>query len=136
MVQKRKTIAKYFSEALNGCTWLIPQKFDKAIFEHSFYTFAALYKGDEEKGILWKEFYNHYKEAGGDGFYGNVAIPYLEPAIINKKYGKEILAKGLCPIAEELQQKVMAFKTNYRDLNQGIRQVEILNKLINRIGRE
>ena len=56
MVQKRKTIAKYFSEALNGCTWLIPQKFDKAIFEHSFYTFAALYKGDEEKGILWKNF--------------------------------------------------------------------------------
>ena len=90
----------------------------------------------EIKGISWKEFYNKYKADGGDGFYGNVAIPYLEPALINKKIGKVILDKGLCPIAEELQQKVMAFKTNYRDVNTCINQANILKNLINKIGRK
>ena len=78
----------------NSITWeaseIVSQKFDNKIYEHSYYTFAVLYKGDEIKGISWKEFYNQYKADGGDGFYGNVAIPYLEPALINKKIGKVI----------------------------------------------
>ena len=105
-------------------------------FRHSYYTFAVLYKGDILKGISWKEFYNQYKADGGDGFYGNVAIPYLEPALINKKFGKKILEKGLCPISEELQQSVMAFKTNYRDVNECVKQAKILKTLIDKIGRK
>ena len=136
IVNRRKSNAKYFIDAINGCTWLVPQKFDNKLYEHSYYTFAVLYKGDEIKGILWKEFYNQYKAAGGDGFYGNVAIPYLEPALLNKKYGRILLERGLCPVAEGLQQKVMAFKTNYRDVDSCIKQANLLKKIIDKIGRK
>ena len=136
LVERRKNNAKFFIDAIKDCTWLIPQKYDKKLYEHSYYTFAVLFKGDELKGISWKEFYNQYKADGGDGFYGNVAIPYLEPALINKKFGKKILEKGLCPISEELQQSVMAFKTNYRDVNECVKQTNILKILIDKIGRK
>ena len=72
---------------------------------------------------------------GGDGFYGNVMIPYLEPALKGKQFGNTILAPGLCPKAEEIQKRIMAFKTNYRDLVIAKLKAEILSNLIDKIGR-
>lgn len=45
------------------------------------------------------------------------------------------IEKGLCPKAKELQQRLMAFKTNYRDLDVAQRKVGILSDLIDEIGR-
>jgi len=49
-------------------------------------------------------------------------VPYLEPLMIERKfvrrlpsvYEKVRYARGLCPAAEEIQSKMMVFKTNYR----------------------
>jgi hypothetical protein len=38
-----------------------------------------------------------------------------------------------CPIAEDLQKKLMLFKTNYRNLGEAERQAEILAKLISEL---
>ena len=38
--------------------------------------------------------------------------------------------KGLCPIAERLQQRLVQFKTNYWDLDKGRKQAEILAKTL------
>ncbi len=134
IVERRKQSARFFLDAVAGCGWMIPQKVVGG-FDHSYYTFAVDYRGKEERNVAWKEFYNRYTALGGDGFYGNVAVPYLEPALLNKQFGRITLHQGLCPIAERLQKRIMAFKSNYRDLEVAKQKAEILSKLIDEIGR-
>ena len=64
-------------------------------------------------------------QEGGDGIYGAWSVPYLEPVIAERQfarrcpwvYEKVQYCQGLCPVAEDIQPKLMQFKTNYRDLN-------------------
>ena len=50
------------------------------------------------------------------------------------KYKDTYFTKGLCPIAEEMQPRLMVFKTNYRDLKIAKSKAQILYKLIKEIG--
>ena len=129
IVRRRKDVGQMFLEAVSGCDWFIPQK-TPVDYEHAYYTFSADYRGDVAHGTSWKEFYHQYKEMGGDGFYGAVVIPYLEPALKGKVLGRVKMEAGLCPVAEGLQQRVMCFKTNYRDLDDARKKVELLSELI------
>ena len=74
-----------------------------------------------EKFELVGNFTIDIKELGGDGFYSIVAIPYNEPALAGKKFGSTICSPGLCPVSEGLQDRVMCFKTNYRDLEEAMK---------------
>jgi hypothetical protein len=49
--------------------------------------------------------------------------------------GDQVFEKGLCPIAEDYQKKIMAFKSNYRDLDEAREKTRILKELIDEIGR-
>ena len=131
IVNRRKDIGGMFLEATKGFDWFIPQYTPENIV-NAYYTFSVDYRGDTAHGTTWKEFYNEYKKMGGDGFYGVVAIPYLEPALEGKKLGSQNLAPGLCPVAEGLQKRVMCFKTNYRDINTAKEKIDILVKLLNK----
>lgn len=134
IVARRQACARFFLEAVAGCSWMVPQVVRPGI-EHTYYTFAVDYRGLEERGVTWKDFYNRYKEMGGDGFYGCVVTPYLEPALKGKVFGGVTMAPGLNPKAEELQRRIMQFKTNYRDLGVARQKTEILAQLIDQIGR-
>ena len=134
IVERRKHCAKLFLKAVEGCGWMIPQQVTEG-FVHSYYTFAVDYRGLSERNVPWKEFYTRYVEKGGDGFYGNVAVPYLEPALLGKTFGGIKLGPGICPIAERLQKRIMAFKSNYRDIEIAKEKANILSELINEIGR-
>ena len=132
LVRRRQEVAKMFMEATAGCDWLIPQHTPEG-YEHAYYTFSADYRGESVHGTSWRAFYRQYKAMGGDGFYGAVAIPYLEPALVGRSYGDVTFAPGLCPVAEGLQQRVMCFKTNYRDLGVARRKVDLLAELIGKL---
>ncbi|MDH5543923.1 MAG: DegT/DnrJ/EryC1/StrS family aminotransferase, partial [Nitrospinota bacterium] len=134
IVARRQACAGMFLKAIEGCSWMVPQTVYPHV-EHTYYTFAIDYRGEAERGVKWKEFYNRYLEMGGDGFYGCVVTPYLEPALRGKQFGTEKLVEGLCPKAEDLQRRLMQFKTNYRDLGEARHKTEILSKLIDKIGR-
>jgi len=143
IVKKRQKIATYYEKAIKGCSWLIPQKVPKG-YVHSYWTYTVKYEGEEVLGATWKVFRNTYKEMGGDGIYAAWSVPYLEPIMVNRTfYGKgcplECLhckgikveyKKGLCPVAESIQPKLMQFKTNYRDLELAKRKAEVLRKTI------
>jgi hypothetical protein len=45
------------------------------------------------------------------------------------------LKEGMNPIAEEYQKKIMLFKTNYRDLAEARKDIDLLSVLIDEIGR-
>jgi perosamine synthetase len=135
IVERRIAVANIFSKAVNGCDWIVPQ-FTPKNYKHSHYTFSFEYKGKEHLGISWKEFYNMYVEMGGDGFYSACVVPYLEPVFQENVCYKEIYKKGMCPVAEELQKKIMQFKTNYRSLDEAQKKANILKELINKIESE
>jgi perosamine synthetase len=132
IVDRRVAVANIFSKAVHGCDWIVPQ-FTPKNYKHSHYTFSFEYKGKESLGISWKDFYNMYVEMGGDGFYSACVVPYLEPVFQEHDCYKEIYPKGMCPVAEDLQKKIMQFKTNYRSLDEAKKKSNILKELITRI---
>lgn len=142
LVERRQAIARLFDEAIEGCDWMIPQKTPEGVV-NSYYTYAVRFAGEEALGVSWKKFYDTYIELGGDGFYSAWSVPYLEPVMAQMEfYGrgcptgcplyerKITYEKGLCPVAEEIQPKLMQFKTNYRDMELAKRKTEALRKTI------
>lgn len=134
LVERRKAVGKMFLDAVASCSWLRTQVVP-AHSEHTYFTFSALYQGAASKGLSWKDFYNLYKTKGGDGFYACWANPYLEPSLRGRKLGGQLFERGLCPVAEDIQGKAMAFKSNYRDLSVAREKAEILSALIDELGR-
>jgi perosamine synthetase len=121
-VSRRKTVAQYFLDAMEHCEYLIPQA-TFADSDNSYFTLGVVFEGQEQLGVTWEQFHEKYIELGGDGFYGAWSIPYLEPAMQERKfvkrcpsiYGEVSYKRGLCPVAESIQPKLMQFKTNYRN---------------------
>ncbi len=142
-VERRKQVASMFLDSLKGCDFLIPQKVPNNTV-HSYYTLGLIYEQDKNKGHSWQEFRDKYVELGGDNFYAAWSIPYLEPVVSERKYQKRCpdvysdvqYHKGLCPVAESLQPKIMQFKTNYRDLDVAKHKAEILSNTINYFTRK
>ena len=91
--------------------------------------------------MSWSDFRRAYIDEGGDAIYGAWSVPYLEPVMQERRYVKRYpeiydnvsYNKGDCPIAEEIQQQLMQFKTNYRDLGLAREKAEILRRLIRRL---
>jgi len=116
--------AKMFLDVIRECEYLVPQ-FTPPEYTNSYYSLAVMYNGEEEIGVSWQDFRKKYIEMGGDGYYGAWSVPYLEPVIVDRKfvnrcpelYEDIYYKKGICPVAERVQKKIMQFKTNYRDLN-------------------
>lgn len=124
LVKWRIQSAQLFLEVMSECDYLIPQKVPIG-YTHSYYTLGVIYEGKRNIGVSWQDFRKEYLRQGGDGIYGAWSVPYLEPVIAKRKYVRRCpwvyrnikYKKGICPIAESLQPKLMQFKTNYRDLN-------------------
>lgn len=134
LIGRRRKVAESFRRAIAGCSWMVPQALPLG-YEHSYYTFSVQYHGAEQFGISWKDFWRRYKELGGDGFYGACRPPYLEPVFKSLNVPGQRYGPGLCPVAEEIQLRIMQFKTNYRDLERAEEQAGILARLIDEIGR-
>lgn len=127
---------------MNETDFLIPQK-TPAGYTNSYYTLGVKYEGMEKYGVSWEDFRKAYIQNGGDGFYGAWAVPYCEPVIETKQfasrcpwvYDKVSYPKGLCPVAESIQPKIMQFKTNYRDLKLAKIKADALRKTIKQMNK-
>ena len=96
---------------------------------HAYYSAAVKYIGDKK----WKDIYDLVIEFGGDGFYGNVLNPYLEPVFLDTKTYLQNWSVGLCPNAEELQPRIMAIKTDFRDSRDLNRNLIAWEKMLDKI---
>ncbi len=144
LVKRRQFIGSLFDKAVEGCSWMIPQISPEGII-NTYWTYAVKYEGEKEIGVSWKEFYDLYLKNGGDGFYGALSLQYLEPVIKNKEWLGTYLPKceiyknkfnyeeGFCHVAEELQPKIMQFKTNYRNLDVAKKKTSILRETIKQL---
>ena len=127
---------------INETDFLIPQKLPDQ-YTNSYYTLGVLYEGEKKYGVKWNEFRKMYIEEGGDGFYGAWSVPYLEPAIKGRNFVRRYpeIYKNInyennrCPIAEDIQKRLMQFKTNYRDHRIAKRKAASLKRTIQKLDK-
>ncbi len=134
LVEVRKQVAMRFIEAVSDYSWLKPQYVPKE-YENAFWT--VVFELDTNK-VKWQEFRRKFMEYGGDGIYGAWMLGYLEPMYQNLclggrekmifQYGEYEYKKGDCPVAENVQPKLLQFKTDYWDEEVGMNQASILRK--------
>lgn len=123
----RKKCAAAYNQVVKDCSWLKPQKIP-ANYDHAFWTYVVKLDHGTEAG-LWEKFYDKFVEFGGRGFYGCWSLTYLEPAFQNGT-----CEPGICPVAENVQPKLIQFKTHLGDDETINRQAEALEKTINYFG--
>jgi len=122
-VRKDAELAKLYSQAIEGCGWLVPQQIPEENW-CAYHIWAAIYKGDEV-GIEYDNFMKVLRENGGDYFlpsfmpYGAFGLKpspvyryplFSEPLAYTKRcptycphYEGEVdFSEGLCPQAEYL----------------------------------
>lgn len=141
LVEMRKLAANHFLEAVRGVVWLEPQYVPDG-YINSYW--ALVMKLDTEK-VPWHDFRKKFIELGGDSIYGAWMLGYREPAYREKtflgrekyidKYGGYEYVKGLCPVAEEIQPRLLQFKTDYWDEAVSAKQAEILQKTAEYFGK-
>ena len=56
---------------------------------------------------------------------------YKEPIMVELGYAEKY--KDLCPVAEEVQQRSLLFKTNYRTIEEAEKHINNLRKTLNGI---
>lgn len=134
-VKKRIEIAKLYSEAVQDCDWLKPQKVPEG-FVNSYWTFVMKLEGGARE-IYWQHFRKTYLEEGGDPFYAAWKLTYMEPALVGMEFRENNLKyeKGLCPTAEEIQPKLIQLKTNYGSMEYAKEQALSLERTIKKLDR-
>jgi perosamine synthetase len=136
LVQARVDSANVFAQALQGCDWLVPQRTPPGL-TNSYWTFVVRLARDD---IGWRTFRDRFLELGGHGIYAAWKLTYLEPMFQDmtllgrerfiSEENRQSYRRGLCPVAEELQPRLLQFKTNYWDLAQARAQADILRRTI------
>jgi perosamine synthetase len=132
LIEKRIEIARLYAEEMEGCNWLLAQKTPEN-FSHSYWAFVMVL--DTEKGVSWSNFRNVFLKHGGEPFYGAWSLSYLEPSLNGMEFHKNNIKyeKGLCPIAESIQPKLIQLKTNFEDIRYGREQALALRHSIKEI---
>lgn len=136
LVNRRMEVAALLNEAIAGCEWLVPQMVPQD-YVNSYWTYVVQMRHPR---LTWHQFRDRFVVNGGDGVYAAWMLTYLEPMFRDMKLlgrekfvSKENAARyrpGLCPVAEDLQKRLVQFKTDYWDISEAHRQAEILAKTV------
>ncbi len=134
LVAWRVEMARLYQQAVDGVDWLVPQYVPDG-YGHAYWTYVLKLNRDD---ITWHDFRRVYLDLGGEPFYGAWRLNYLEPAFQGRKFAAyqwQEFEPGLCPVAEEVQPRLIQLPTNYFDRATMERQAEILARTIAHFGR-
>lgn len=134
LVATRMKTAELYLEAISGYeNYMTPQKVYPG-YVNSYWTWVCKIYDPE----LWHDFKERFIALGGQSFYSAWKLSYQEPFMRDPNLlgresfiPKEVLDSyltNLCPVAEDLQIKLMQFKTNFYHESVAYQQAEILNK--------
>ena len=134
LVEARIACAKRFDEAISGTSLLARQKEGKE-YVNSYWAYTVKLTDD---CITWADFREKFIAFGGDSVYAAWKLTYLEPMFLDKVFlGREALLndsvsyeKGICPVAEKLQGRLLQFKTNYYDADELEAAAQALEKTV------
>ncbi len=133
-IDLRIKIADLFHEAVSDCDFITPQKTPKG-YLNSYWCYTVKF---EHEDVSWKEFRNKFSSFGGDGIYAAWTLSYEETVMSSEIYKKKapyyyknlFYKKGICPVAETIQPKLMQFVTNYRNVSEAKLQIRALKQTI------
>ena len=116
MIKQRQEIGKIWESVIGTCQ---PHLYEAT---NTFYSAAFEYDGD------WEALYADFVEDGGDGFYAMPQMPFMEPAL--KEPYPEGLMREAMPVANNLQKRLMLFKTHYLTIEYAEQQAKILARVL------
>ena len=140
LLATRNSISKEFEKVIENCDWLKAQT-TYPLATHSYWAYSVLLI---KEGLEWQDFVDKFREFGGRGIYAAWQLNYNEPVFQKRAFlGREHFiskahlnnyAKGLCPNAEFLQPRILAFRTNEWTKKQRREQVIALKRTIGYFG--
>lgn len=144
-VAQRIKIAQLYDAVVKGCPWLVPQRVPEG-YKHSYWTYVVKLENGGE--FTWYDFRKKYLELGGDGIYAAWQLTYLEPMFREQRFYPtgcpvnctqyigyaQKYERGLCPVAEAVQPRLLQFKTNYMDMNIAKQKADVLRQTIDYFG--
>lgn len=101
----RRTAASFYADAIEGCPWITPQHVPDG-WEHDYWAFAVAL----ESADMWEPFVDAVERHGGERPYAAWRLTYQEPAF------RHLAEDGCCPVAEDLQPRLVLFQTNRVDV--------------------
>ena len=133
-INLRIKVAEMYAQAIKECDYLVPQKVPEG-YLNTYFCYTVKY---ERSDVSWQSFRKKYIEFGGDGIYAAWALIYEETFVASGKfkerapyYYKDIeYRRGICPVAEEIQPKLMQFVNNYGSLEEVEPKIDALRKTI------
>jgi perosamine synthetase len=139
LVARRIAVARLFAAALEDTRWLVAQE-TPAGMTHSYWSYVLRLA---DPAIGWHELRQALLEAGGDAFYGAWRLTYREPLFAGGcperhpayEGAYQDYSPGLCPVAEQLQPRLIQLKTNYWHWSRAERQAQALRDAVERLGR-
>ncbi len=96
--------------------------------------------------IVWADLLSTFIELGGDGFYGSYQPAHLEPVFASLNAAVDRTPeryphfagrlpryeRGLCPVWESIQPRIVMLKTNYFDTDDVDRQADLFAQTLQR----
>ncbi len=132
LVKQRIEVAKIFNEVVKNQDIVKPQ-FEPEGCKNSYWTYCMVLNTDNPD-VDWYRFRNLFQKNGGDSYYAAWKLSYNEPAYQNILQPMEGVWQkydmNCCPNAEYLQKRMIQLKTNYWDIEEAIKQADILKKTI------
>lgn len=110
-----------YKMAVAGCWWITPQAIPEGA-KHDMWSFAVTVDTPER----WEPLAQAIVKHGGKRPYAAWLPSYLEPAL------RHLASPGTCPIAEDLQRRIMAFQTH--SVASAERNAGALRKAIQEVG--
>jgi|TARA_R110000824_G_scaffold401687_1_gene613614 perosamine synthetase len=114
LVGDRRRAASYYREAIDACDWITPQHIPEG-WTHDYWCYAIALEFPE----MWDSFTAAVVKHGGEMPYGAWALTYFEPAFRHLgEHGQrpqgwfDPPGSGMCPVAEDLQPRLVQFQTN------------------------
>jgi perosamine synthetase len=138
-IDLRIKIAAMYREALEGVSYLVPQKTPEE-YLNTYWCYSVKY---EREDVSWYDFRDRYMAFGGDGIYAAWALVYEETLFSSGEFQKRApyyyrgvsYKKGICPVAEKIQPRIMQFVNNYGSPEEAAPRVEALKQTIRHFGR-
>jgi dTDP-4-amino-4,6-dideoxygalactose transaminase len=126
LVRLRREAAQLYRDAISGCDWLRPQHVPEG-WTHDYWSWAVACNTPQRAVALQAKM----GELGAEVPYGAWRLTYQEPALRHLaphcfdcdrpglcdviRFGTEPCRRSLCPIAEDLQPRLLQFQTNRID---------------------
>jgi perosamine synthetase len=142
LAEMRSYAAAAFHAVVKDHAWLAPQKTPEG-YVNAYWTYAARITRDS---IAWPDLQAAFLELGGDGFYGSYQPAHLEPvfAKLNRAVDENPARyphfagrlpryeRGMCPVWESIQPRIIMLKTNYFDTAAADQQADVLARTLKR----